>query len=536
MGWGLAEALKALAPRSQSRIPISVPSWQQDRSLGRADDYQAHARAFTSNEIVFAAVRLRAQSAAEPAFVGRRWRRDRPTFASNRHAGHVQRARNVFLVQNGYVEELPQHPLVKIMNNPNPFTTRARLMRMLVMDRDLDGNCYIAKVRSDLGNVVELWRLRPDRVRIIPDRQNFIAGYTYTVGNETALFPPEDIIHWDEPNPLSDYYGFSPVSPIMARVEVDNALRQALGDFYTGGGAGPGAILTLSGKLDDTIREQVRDKLRKMLNHIGSFRETLILEQGTSDYKRLGLDRGLTDYVPKEVNAVMESRIGLPFGIPGSILGLLIGYESSSYANKRADWQVFWDITMTPLMADFDDGFTRSLCPEFGGIDELLADLSDIRALQEDIDALHERARKNVDAALWTIEEGRGATGVTEVPQDGDHMLLPTRSTLVPVPLEDLIPEHPVSVPAAPPAMPEPSPANALAAYFRASLPAAPLQLPAPRRGRPRLENDAEALATWERCESLRTRHPGMTVEQVAARVGISVSTYHRHRRSFARE
>lgn len=480
--------------------------------------YEQCARAFMTNEIVNAAIRLLATSAAEPCIEGRRWRRERPTYiqarkmANVRHAGPVQGLRRDFLVRNGFYEELPNHPLVKLVNDPNPFTTRAELMRTLVMDRYISGNAFLFKARSDLGNVAELWRLRPDRVKVIPGADGIPIGYQYTVEQDKRFIPLDDMIHWKEPHPLSDYVGLSPMSAIMPRVQVDSAMRSMLGAFYEGGGTGPGAILTLSGKLPEDAKTEIRGRLRQMVNHPGGFREVLILEQGTSDYKRLGLDRGLTDAVPKDVNAVMESRIGLPFGIPGSILGLLIGYESSSYANKRADWQVLWDVTMTPLMSDFDDGLTRGLCPEFGGIDELQFDLGDIRALQEDIDSLQDRARKNVATGLWTIEEGRGATGVAPEPAGGEHFLIPSSAVLT----DTLEPPEPTVAP--------PTQAEEIAAHYRVQF---------GKIGRPALLADPGARATYDRAIRVRNENPTWSWLDVATEIGISERQLRRYRSQF---
>jgi hypothetical protein len=55
--------------------------------------------------------------------------------------------------------------------------------------------------------------------------------------------------------------------------------------------------------------------------------------------------------LPADIDAQQEARTAIVFRIPSSIIGLRIGYESSSYANKRQDWQVFWDLTMTPLLS-----------------------------------------------------------------------------------------------------------------------------------------------------------------------------------------
>lgn len=54
---------------------------------------------------------------------------------------------------------------------------------------------------------------------------------------------------------------------------------------------------------------------------------------------------------------------------------------------------------------------------------------------------------------------------------------------------------------------------------------------PANRGGRPRLENDAQAKALWEQGKALETE--GLTNAQVAMRLGISESTWKRHKAAF---
>ena len=522
----IANALRPFLPTNRVSAPYgSGTGGYPIAGAGYEPTYEACARAFITNEIVGTAIRLLATSAAEPCIEGRRWRREKPNYslarkmANVRHAGPVQAIRRDNLVRNGFYEDLPNHPLVRLLNRPNPYMdTRAEMMQLLVMDRYIAGNAFILKARSDLGNIAELWRLRPDRVKVITNDAGYPVGYQYTVNQKAQFLPYEDVIHWKELHPLSDYLGLSPMSSIMPRVEADSAMRQMLGQFYTGGGTGPGSILTVTGKFTKEAKEEIRAGLRKLMNFPGAFRETLILEQGESKYQRLGLERGLTDAVPKDVNAVMESRIAMPFGIPASILALLVGMESSSYANKRADWQVLWDITMTPLMASFDDGFTAGLCPEFGGIDEVQFDLGDIRALQEDIDALHKRTRDNWSAGLLFFPEARAGIGYDP---DTDEGLLNVPTTGVITPFERLgeIPE-PAPTVVNPPDVTVEDIGSQMAAAMRGV-------------GRPKLLEDPGARATYEKAVSYRTKHPTRSWLEVATEVGISERQLRRYRDAF---
>jgi HK97 family phage portal protein len=393
------------------------------------------------NEIVFAAIEMLATSAGEPHIVGRRWRRESPMFKNSIgaevratikaeehrliHRGVPLRDVYARMIENGFYLDLPNHALIRLLNNPNPFMSRGQMWGTVVMDRALAGNAYLLKARVQdgplKGAVAELWRLRPDRVRIIPDPKNFVAGYQYG-GTAGVIYPPEDIIHFKTRHPLSDYYGMPPLMAIAGRVDIDEYMRSFLQFFFEHGGTGPGAILSVKQKMSQDDKDRIRERHRRQFG-AGNFLDLMILDNAETTYQQMGLNRGLRDALPKEIDAVQEARIAMVFGIPGSILGLLIGYESSSYANKRQDWQVFWDLTMTPLLSDLDDVLNLRLVPDFGAIDEVLFDLSDIRALQEDVDKIHERHRKNVAGGLESWQEGREAIGFDPNPTDGTFMV-----------------------------------------------------------------------------------------------------------------
>jgi HK97 family phage portal protein len=406
--------------------------------------FQGYSRAYMRNEIVFACIEMLATSAGEPHIIGRRWRRSSPSFRAeiraeeNRLVSRGLPLRDVHaqMMSNGFYTDLPAHPLVRLLAKPNPWMSRGQLWGTVVMDRALAGNSYLLKVRVTdgimKGSVAELWRLRPDRVRIIPDTKNFIGGYEYRVGSETVIFPPEDVIQFKTRHPLNDYYGMPPFMAAAGRADIDEYFETFLRDFFRKGGTGPGSILSVKQRLSQEQKDDIRTRFRNQFGGAGGYHEMMILDQAESTYQQMGLNRGLRDALPKELDAMTEARIAMVFGIPGSILGLLIGYESSSYANKRQDWQVFWDLTMTPLLSDLDDVLNLRLVPDFGMIDEVLFDLSDIRALQEDVDKLHERARKNLQIGGWSWQEFREATGKDPDVQTG-FFFIPSSSIATPI-------------------------------------------------------------------------------------------------------
>ena len=446
--------------------PLSIPGGGILGGGGNiATNYQSAVRnGYQRNEIIFSAIELLATSAAEPHIIGRRYKdvnnkriaRERSNYyrATGMPLWAIKEVLNRQQIQEDLDER--QHPLVKLLNNPNPLNSRFQFYSTFIMDRYLAGNAYALKARAELGNVAELWRLRPDRVRVLTDSTGQLTGYTYTVDRDVQAFPPEDVIHWKTRNPLDDHYGQPPLMALSGRLSIDNFMTDFVSTFFQAGGQ-PGAILTVKNKLSQPQKDEISDHLAARYGNRGGWFRTMVLTDNESTYTPMTQALGQRGLVMPELNDITEARIAMLFGIPPSILNLLVGLEKSSYANQRQDWQILWDVTLAPLYSDLDDQLNLSLTPEFGNIDEVSFDLSTVKALQEDVDKLHERARKNVTASLWPIEYAAICTGVDLTKMEGT-LLIPANSVQVKV--ENL--GEPVEIPES--SLPEPAPVALLEA------------------------------------------------------------------------
>lgn len=445
----LAEAFRGSYILNLLRQPASTTiNAGQAAQAGLANaSYQTYAReGYAKNETVFAAIELRATSAAEPRIIGRRRKR------------------------GGQVEEVYDHPLLTILNKPNPFMSRAGLYSTLFMDRDLAGNSYLLKARGDvLGNVQELWRLRPDRVQVVPvDKHDPTAGiqaYLYRSDKGTVELPPKDVIHFKTRHPLDDWYGMPPMMALSGRIDIDNYMKDFVKSFFQNAGV-PSGVLSTKQKLNQDAKDQLRTRFRNQFGGPAGWHELLVIDANETTYTPMTMQMGQRGLVIPELSNINEAHVAMVYGVPASILGAMVGLESSSYANKRSDWQVFWDVTMTPLFREFSDVLTMALVPEFGGIDEVIFDLSDIRALQEDVDKIADRDRKDLAAGAMTVEEYRAKRGMEPLPAEGTF-LVPTSSTPTRV--------GSLGEP------PEPAPAAIPAPASTDLLPAAPIMIEQPK-------------------------------------------------------
>ena len=84
------------------------------------------------------------------------------------------------------------HTLQRLLDSPNPFWSRSDLWRATETYLSLWGSAFWGLERDEQGSVVEIWPLRPDKMRVIPDSQRYIKGFVYVgAGSEFVPYLPE---------------------------------------------------------------------------------------------------------------------------------------------------------------------------------------------------------------------------------------------------------------------------------------------------------------------------------------------------------
>ena len=121
------------------------------------------------------------------------------------------------------------HPLVRLLEEVNPFETRHGLWERTVTFLELTGNAYWYVAENRLGVPAEIWLIPSQMMRVVPDRQRFIKGYVCRVEGSEVGFDRRDIIHLKYPNPRSLYYGRGPLQAAAASVDAVVALCADVG-------------------------------------------------------------------------------------------------------------------------------------------------------------------------------------------------------------------------------------------------------------------------------------------------------------------
>ncbi len=310
-------------------------------------------------------------------------------------------------------QQLEQHPLIELLKHPNPLQSTAQFMESVYSYYNISGNVYIEAIRHENGVApVELYVLRPDRMRVIPGDSGLPQGYEYQVNNRTVRWAADpitgasNILHWKAFHPLDDWYGMAPLEAAMAAIDQHNS-ASAWNQALLNQAARPSGALIYSPKdgpsqLSD---EQFRRLKEELEDHYLSPRNAgrpLILEGGL-DWKEMGLTPKDMDWLAGRKRAAQD--IALAFGVPDQLVGIS---EAQTFANMAEARYMLYEETVLPLVQQFKGALNRWLTPMFDDTLRLEIDVDEIPALATRRDMVWDKIGK---ADFLTRNEKREAVG-----------------------------------------------------------------------------------------------------------------------------
>ena len=346
-----------------------------------------YAAYYATSAPVFSAIRLRADAVARPPL--RVYRQ--VTAAGVPHREWVG----------------PDHPAQRLLDSVNPHWTGGDFWRATETYLNLYGIAYWSVERDDMGVPVELWPLRPDRVRLVPDETEYIRGYLYTdhFGKQFS-YAPDEMVRLRYFNPLHEYAGLSPIAP--ARLTLDMG-RDALLSNRSGlaNDGSPGVVIHTEADYDEQeinrFLEEWESRFSGPLNRL----RPVVLSRDM-EASQLG-------FSPKDMEYTSALRwtvedVARAFNVPKPLLHDL---ERATYSNIETARRMFWETCVVPELRFFEEKLTESLLPMFGDR-SLLAefDTTSIEALRESESERAKRIQMYISSGVMTPDEARAELGL----------------------------------------------------------------------------------------------------------------------------
>ena len=306
--------------------------------------------------------------------MGQNYSNSIPVFAGIRlRANAVARARakvyikksNDYDVQENTLEWVGEdHPVQVLLDRMNPWWTRNRMWRAVETNLCIWGSAYKWINKVDPGDVStwELWSLRPDRIAVVPDREDYIKGFIHDPhGARTAILPDEMIWHRYY-HPMEEYQGHSPLAAGIATIDMHREMIDTNRSLFKNGVLASNWAFFLPGPLSDERIEEFQARIAQRYSEPANAGRPMVVDTGVGDVKNMGFS-----------NKDMEFLEGLQFSkeMMLTLLGLeeemMPGSKHSTFSNRREANQHFYQNVITQewdmLESEMQEQFISKLPP-----------------------------------------------------------------------------------------------------------------------------------------------------------------------------
>lgn len=314
-------------------------------------------------------------------------------------------------------QEVTRHAALDLWNNPNEFYTQDVFVETCQQHIDLVGETTIVLVLDPVfGLPIEMWPIRPDRMRPVPHPTQFLAGWIYTSPDgEKVPLTREEVIQIKMPNPVDPYRGLGAVQALMVDLQSARAAAEWNRNFFRNS-AEPGGVVEFEDDLDDTEFETFQLRWRQSHQGVGNAHRVALLEHGA---KWKPTQFSVKDMQFAELRGVSRELIREGFGIHGHMLGIS---ENVNKANAEAGEISFARWLVVPRARRWRTMLNSRLLTYYGAQDTVEFDYEKVVPEDREADDRERTSKVNAAAALantgaWDLDDILQAVGLPEMRQ-----------------------------------------------------------------------------------------------------------------------
>ena len=265
---------------------------------------------------------------------------------------------HIYEVTESNSKKAISHPLYNLLHDePNTEMTSFIFRETLMTHLLLWGNAYAQIIRNGKGEVLGLYPLMPDRMKVDRDERGQLY-YEYLVSDSDANTKERGIVRLDPSDILhipglgfDGLVGYSPIA--MAKNAIGMAIAtEEYGAAFFANGATPSGILEHPGVVKNP--EAMRESWAKGFSGSNSHK-VAILEEGMK-YTPISIAPNEAQFL--ETRKFQLNEIARIFRVPPHMVGDL---EKSSFSNIEQQSLEFVKYTLDPWVTRFEQAMTRRL-------------------------------------------------------------------------------------------------------------------------------------------------------------------------------
>ena len=260
---------------------------------------------------------------------------------------------------DGGKEKAINHPLYQLLHDePNPemssFVFRETLMTHLL----LWGNAYAQIIRNGKGDVIALYPLMPNRMRVDRDDKGQLY-YTYNrvydealkTKSMTVVLKPYDVLHIPGLG-FDGLVGYSPIAMAKNAIGLTIATEEYGAKFFANGAA-PSGVLEHPSTLKNP--EKLREAWQSQFGGSQNSNRIAVLEEGLK-YTPISISPEQAQFL--ETRKFQINEIARIFRVPPHMVGDL---EKSSFSNIEQQSLEFVKYTLDPWVVRWEQNLQRIL-------------------------------------------------------------------------------------------------------------------------------------------------------------------------------
>jgi HK97 family phage portal protein len=257
--------------------------------------------------------------------------------------------------------EVTRHAALTLLRQPNPLMDWMEFAETSTQHYDTTGEfwwvCAFGSIRA--AGPIELWPMRPDRVRIVTDEYDALTGYIY-VGPDGEQVPltKDIVIQGRHPNPLDIYRGLGPMQALTLKLDSNRLAAEYNRNFFLNS-AEPGGIIEIEDRLDDDEFRELTQRWREQHQGVANAHRVAILEQGKWVERKFSMK----DMAFPELSELSREDIREAFGYPKGMTGAT---EDVNKAVADANERMFGRYLMRPRLNKIKYALNNYLLPLFG--------------------------------------------------------------------------------------------------------------------------------------------------------------------------
>tara|TARA_R100001460_G_scaffold41877_3_gene77804 strand:- start:15363 stop:17699 length:2337 start_codon:yes stop_codon:yes gene_type:complete len=327
--------------------------------------------------------------------------------------------------------KLDAHPLLNLLDRPNPLQAGNEYFKSLYSFLLIAGNSYALRVGAENGEPRELYLLRPDRVKVKPSNNMIPRGYIYEVGGKVIKeydVDPQtgqsEVKHFKLWNPIDDYYGLSPIHSASTDIDQHNFAAKHNVSLLMNGARPSGAIVFKpkdesgqSVQLTEYQRAQLLQDMQVRFQGTDNSGRPMLLE-GDFDWKEMGLSPKDMDFL--QLKNMSARDIAMCFGVPSQLIGIP---DAQTYSNIQEARLALYEETIIPLIRRVESDLNEYLAPLYGESINLRYDIDSIPAMAERRKRIYENVTVAVREGIISRNEARERLGLEPI-SGGDDVYI----------------------------------------------------------------------------------------------------------------